>query len=216
MCGPMAIPIAAAAMTVAGSVAGMVGKSKVQDARNAAVSAENARQRGIEAQSAGLFNDTLAKGDRATQDKNVAMAADKRFQADQGRLTAAPQFTVPTGQAPGEIGSAFARALRGALNRNIDRADRTAKVNAYGDANAGLGTDLLRSGQWQTIFGNRAVNSANLLPLELDSANNAGDTWSGIGQLLGGAGRAIGSFGGGGMGGGGSSFFPGFAAEHTR
>lgn len=201
MCGPMAIPIAAAAMTVAGSVSGMIGKSKAEDARNSAIAAENQRQRGIEAQSANLFNQTLTKGDRPTQDKNVADAADKRFQADQSRLTGAPSYTATVGQAPKEVGSAFARALRGALTRNIDRADRTAKVNAYGDANAALGTDLLHSGQWQTIFGNRAVNSSRLLPAELEDANRAGDTWSGIGSLLSAGGRAVGSFGGGGLGG---------------
>lgn len=198
MCDPLSA--AGAALSVIGMGANMIGANKVKDARDAVWRAENARQRDISNQSAAMFDKSLAGADRPTQDKAVSDAAAARTSEDTARLEAFPTLTATSGKAPAEIGAAFSRAMRGALNRNIDRAERTADVNAYGDANRDLNTSLVRSGQWQSIFGDRAVNSSRLIPGELEAANYAGQGWSTIGGLLGGAGRLAGIGGASGVG----------------
>jgi hypothetical protein len=208
-----ALSAAGALLTVAGMGANMIGQSKVQGARNAVWQAENTRQRQITQNSANLFDQTLPKAGRPAQEAAVSDAADERTGQDTDRLKAFPTITPDAGQAPKEIGGAFSRALRGALNRNIDRAGRTADVNAYGDATRNLNVDLARSGQWQTIFGNQAVNSSRLTPGELDQANTAGSGWSSIGGLLGGAGRIAGAAGASGVGPGWADIFGTSAAR---
>lgn len=201
MCEPMsALSAAGLALSALSMGAGMIAQGKAKEARNAAVQAENTRQRHIQQGSNALFDQTITQASKPAQDAAVDDAGDERTTQDTARLKAFPTMTPNVGDAPKEIGGAFTRALRGALTRNIDRAGRTADVNAYGDATRGLGVNLARAGQWQSIFGNQAVNSSRLLPGELEDANNAGSGWANIGGLLSGAGRIAGAAGSSGVG----------------
>lgn len=173
-----------------------MGSNEQTGARDAVLRAEQQRQRQFQEQSQSLFDTTLPKAGMVQHQNDVTAAADTRLKADSGLLEKGDGVsTAAIGHAPQEVGSSYARAARGALDRGKNQAKRNAAVGGYKDASTKLGTDLGRASQWQNIFGTNAVASSGLVGGELENANYAGGGTRGIGQLLGAGGQVAGMYG---------------------
>jgi hypothetical protein len=194
MCEPMMI--GAGLMSAASIGANMLGDQEQQGARGAAIGAENVRQQGFRNQGSELFDSTLPLAGAPAQTAANAENAGKRSAKDGAMLEANPGVYGTAGASlDGESKSSIARALSGALSRGKQQAKLNADVNGVGDTTSKLGVTLGRAGQWQNIFGNNARSSAALLPGELETANRAGGTMRGIGEILGAGGQAMGTAG---------------------
>lgn len=196
MCNPMLAVAGAGAALSAGSVlANQQGAAAQESARNSAIMRNQTAQQQIQQQSDQLFSDTLNKTNAGEQGKNRQRIADERTAEDTARLDAIPTAQPITGSAPAEVGSTIARSIRGALDRGKVQARLNANVSAYGGNNMDVGQTLGRAGQWQSIFGNNMLRTAQLLPGELHAANSAGAGWRGagaIGSALGGGAASAG------------------------
>lgn len=186
--------IGAGLMSAASIGANMLGDQEQQGARGAAIGSENVRQQGFRDQSGNLFNATLPQAGAPAQIAANASHSADRTAKDSATLDANPGVYGTAGASlDGESKSSIARSLSNALTRGKQQAKANADVNGVGDTTSRLGVTLGRAGQWQNIFGNNARASAALLPGELETANRAGGTMRGIGQVAGAAGQAMGT-----------------------
>lgn len=186
--------IGAGLMSAASIGANMMGDSEQKGAREAAIGAEGVRQQQIREKSRSLFDTTLPAASAPAQIEANATNAAVRSGKDTAMLDANPGVYGTAGASlDGESKSMIARSLKGALNRGKQQAKLNADVNGVGDTTSKLGVTLGRAGQWQNIFGTNARASAALLPGELETANSAGGTMRGVGQILGAGGQAMGT-----------------------
>lgn len=191
MCNPA---LMAMGVMAAGTGLQMKAQSKQDKARAEAMKAERLRQDGISKQAQSQFADQLATFSGTKQQA----ATDKR-QADQDALNAAATGDYNASDlAPSDLmnltggtNDAISNEIMRGLAEGQDRAGRKSAFDAYGRA----GTDLNRSiRKTNSDLGNLASfasGSANVLPYELQAANQKGRTMSTIGQLLG----SVGSIG---------------------
>jgi hypothetical protein len=194
MCEPLTI--ASLALSGGSVLAGMMGNSEQQAAREKAINNEATISQGYENQANNLFQNTLSKAQKPTYDKNVTAEAAKRTAEDGSLIDGAGNYTPVAGSAPQEVGQTIARAGQNAISRGKQQAKLNADVGATGTVNQKLGIDLGRDGEWQNIFGGNIRRSAALLPGELADANRAGAGWRGIGSIMSAGAGAAGAVGG--------------------
>ena len=195
MCDPLSI--SAAAVTGGSVIANMMGANQQSAARDAAIAGENQRQQQFQQQSTDMFNKTLPLASRPTQEATAATSAANRTATTDGALDSSfsqggPAQNIGTSD---EGKSQIARSIGMALTRGKQQAARAAAVTGVGDATSKVGVDLGRASQWQNIFANNAQHSANILPLELEDANRAGNGMRTIGAIGGALGSGLGMAG---------------------
>jgi len=176
----------------------VAGQQQAKNAAESATKAELARQEALRKKSRGEFAASLKAGGRDEADTQIQQGQQTR-QADYNRAEAVPlgssvastlQTTPQT--AVGEAGQKAAKGLA---------SQQRAQFTGLSDWQLQQAIKNARAAQMQSIYGNMAAGSANVLPLELQDASHKGDTLGGIGKLLGAAGMVtgIGSALGGGV-----------------
>jgi len=190
MCDP--ITAAGAAMSVGSMVANQAASDQVSGARSGVMSAELARQFGYDSEVNGINNGARDRyaNTGADMDTRKKQVADFYGENNGGLPTAGPTagsmpasdsgIIVQEGKRQGEKTAAF----------NTQQNDASANLRSFGDvlATKNLGT-ARDAGQLGIVNGFKA-GSTGVLPLELQSANSAGNDLKMLGDVLGGAGQA--------------------------
>jgi hypothetical protein len=182
--------------TVAGVGAKAIGANESADAQNAAIAAETRRQKALDAERSALFAQTLNTQTRPQQDQRLSQVTQELQQQADAGVAPPPIADVPlAGNAPQIVRDALASRMGASDQAARAEAARRAAVAAWSGLQQGNAIDLARSGQKQGMLGGFSRASSDLLPMELQVAGHAGDTWGGIGDLLGAGGQAVGLYG---------------------
>jgi hypothetical protein len=179
-----------AALSAAGAGAEVVGTQKSQSAMNSAVESELAQQQGYAKQGRSIFEQSLQKSSPATAQSEMAQGQQKAM-SDYQRLQSLDLNSAGK-QAPFQSDSSALTIDQGRTNlSNVEQA----KLQGYSEWDLQQQIkDLQAKGQLGVLSTN-AANTASLLPYQLQAAQHAGDSWTGIGSLLSAAGGVAGSLG---------------------
>jgi len=184
MCDP--ITIAGIALSAGGIAANTMAQNQIQDERKGAMTAERIRQRqldqeasGINARSQGRYNDFEGK-----QGQEAERLGD--YFGEQ-----APS-TPTTEEAPASdsnvVNAEIKKQQGKAAAYGTQQDESLGKLRSFGDLMGGIGRLQARDAGEIGILGDFKRNSANVLPLELDAANSAGNDMKMFGDILGGLG----------------------------
>lgn len=191
-----------------GTAASMYGQSRVESAQKKDIAAtaekyqqSRAQQQGFTAENEKTVADTLANYSKPTQDAASADAIANRQSAYTAPLQAKNFVAdMPADFDPNNI-IAGRNAYTGQKQQasSIANALAKAKLDAYGDVqtknNIYANDNAAKIGMVKAISKNAADAAAgqqNILPLKLQADQNAGATWSGIGDVLKSAGMVYG------------------------
>lgn len=199
MCDP--ISIISAAATIGGGLLQQSAANKAVKEQAEVTALERQRQRKIQEQQEGLFQESLRKSDRGSTEEEMAAAEDERKQLYSNLIQEeAPSNTI--GQeldtvvnnrvVQDEIGRRKGLARENSLNM----AGLRAALDSFGDATFNQGIDRNRTNQKMGMYGNFGQGSSAVVPAELQAASQAGAGRALLGQILGTAGQ-VGMFAGG-------------------
>lgn len=179
-----------AALSAAGAGADVVGTQQTQSAMNAAVTNELAEQQQYANKGRNIFEQSLTASSPATAQTQIQQGQQKAM-SDYQRLQSL-DLNASGKATPFQTDST-------ALNVDTGRTSlsNTAQSKLQGYSEWDLQQqikDLQAKGQLGVLSTN-AQNTASLLPYQLQAAQHAGDTWSGIGSLLSAAGGVTDAFG---------------------
>jgi hypothetical protein len=184
-------------MTAAGTAAQAAGARKARKAMDGAREAERIRQKGFQAQSDALFDESLGQQGSDMQKERIAQAEAERAAATTAAQQPGAVVNVPTqGETPtvvsdetsARVGVGNAQAAQDAYNR--------AALASFGDVQLGNALMNARYGQQQGQIGNFMKGSSDVLGVEMEAASRRGDSLKGIGSGL----TALGSVAGMGAG----------------
>lgn len=174
------VPILALAAAAAGTGLQMAGTQKAKTAMNNRTMEELLRQQGIQGKAAKEFAQSLqGSGEEVTQQQLQEGETEKAGLYDQ--LQSVP---LAAGSQPLVGGSSPVQNLRDSAQMSLSNQGR-ARLGRYDKWMLDQAVKNLHSGQMQSIYGQEAQRSQNVLPLELQDASHAGDNLTGIGQGLG-------------------------------
>lgn len=195
MCDP--ISATAAGMAVAGMGANFMQQRSIESDRSKVLRAESDRQDAY-AKSATAYKDAAQAGmTREAQDAENADITAKRNDTIQGNISQEGAYDVPTaGSAPAVVKTQLAKKISEALATGRDRGQKLAKLGAWGDLDFNNRINLAESRGNINQQGDFATGSANVVPLELQSANNAGAGFGLAGNLLSTGGQFLAAYGG--------------------
>lgn len=187
---PVSLAIFGGGSTLLSSLFGGSAQSQVNAARDRAIQAERGRQQGFDAE-AGKINDT-SLGRYSNFDTQQAQKI-----SDLAAMFKAPVTTPNTVNTTAPIPAASSDLVQREINNKkgladayVDhQADTLANLRSFGDLfgdiSRGQAGDAQRVGQ----IGGFKRGSQNVLSLELDAANHAGDGKAGLANILGGLGK---------------------------
>lgn len=166
-------------MAAAAAGTQMAASQKSKSAMNRATQAELDRQKKFQEQSRNVFNESLQQNQRPVVEGAVQKATNDRV-GQYEALQAQPISNASTSQVEG------ASNVRNMVDRNaMSRGNRTrAKLTGYDSWLLDNSIKDIRANQQQRFIGDASRQSQNLLGGELQDASHAGDTLSGISQLL--------------------------------
>jgi hypothetical protein len=167
---------------------------QVVKARNNANTAEAARQDELQRQSIANFDNTSAGFTRQAQDEKLADTTADRgtsLAANIMPATAASAIALP-GSAPKVVSENLGKQLSNAIGEGKSYAQRLGALGAFNEAQFGNNQALARGAQDTSRLANFSAGSSGILPLELNTANQAGAKTSQIADMLGAAGSAAG------------------------
>lgn len=189
MCDPLTI--AGLALTAGSFVTSAIANNQVEDARNAAAVAEATRQDQLQRQAIANLQGTQEQFTRPEQEKGIDEVTQERI----ARLTenvqgaAGDANEIPlAGSTPRVVRETVGQGLSEGLAEGKDFASRLARVGAFGENQFNNRVALGRLGEQLGLTARESANSANILPVELQEANRAGNTLFGISDALGGLG----------------------------
>jgi hypothetical protein len=191
MCTGIELALAAAALSAAGTGASLYGKAQEGKAMNSAANAELQRQEAYQQKGRDIFQQSLAQNTQPVANTQIA----KGTQDAQQQYAA---LNSPTNVKP-DFGTGSAS------QNNVVNSASQAKVANAGNALA----PLQGMSDWQTqqAIGNLMANSAlgqnasfasssqNVLPYELEQAQNSQSGLTGVGSLMNTAGGLLGLYG---------------------
>lgn len=174
MCDPVSLAIAAASTLASSAIQGQAAK-KVSGARSGAIQAEqndlaDYRKKAVQSLSTSQDSASRPAIDAATQ------AAQQERTQDYSSAIKPEQLLPGQGDASQAVRQSIISSLGTGQAKSQDQAARKATVDAYGDATFGRNVKMNRAGQEINTQGNFAAGRANVLPVELDAANHAGDS----------------------------------------
>lgn len=181
MAGPL-IPIA---LLVAGMLANKQANDAVARERSNKLGQERVRQKELQDQADAAQRQELEQQSRPAieQDQNQQAAERQaKYDAVAPTVDSATASYAPSASAPTQVKSQLAGAVVDALRRGRRTAVAQAKLGGIGDASQNAGFGLQRGGQELNSIGNRSRSSSNILPFELQDANQAGEGWRTIGD----------------------------------
>lgn len=189
MCDPLTI--AGAALSAGGIAANSIGQSQVAAASNRAAAAESARQANLRQEAAAVqaHSNSLYEGFAGKQADRAGTLA-TALNAVRLPAQGSPSTTIeaaPTGSNITTQGEASQRSRADAYG--AQQAGALADMRSFGDL---LGTTALAQGRDAGQIGqigNFMKGSASVLPMELNAASHAGDTFKTLGGLADGLGK---------------------------
>ena len=182
MCGPWMIPLA---LMAGGAVAKYAGDQQAQQAQAAVSTAERNRQQEMSAKQDALFQKSVS-GEKniAGSDNTAAIDARKASYAQALNARPAGQEFLPGAADANAVVGQSAGKIVGAEHEMVNQsADAQARLNGLGDnlfkANISQGRDA----QGVNQIGSAKMDSASVLPSELQAAAQKGGTLRALGGL---------------------------------
>lgn len=179
-----------AALTAAGAGAEAEGTAQTQSAMNKTVENEVAQQDQYAKQGRNIFEQSLTASSPQTAQTQIQQGQQKAL-TDYQKLESL-DLNASGKQAPFQTDSS-------ALNVDAGRTSLSnaaqAKLQGYSEWELQQQIKDLQAKGQLGVLNTNAANTASLLPYQLQAAQHAGDTWTGIGQLLSAAGGVTGSLG---------------------
>lgn len=208
----MAWPLVAALALAAGSAySNNRAQSAQEDARRQANQAQMARQRRLQAEADALNEGTQENFERENVEQQMAdIGLREEERAAQSIEEGGEQFS-PTDALSDDTPEVIRESGEKAKAKSLAEAMRNAKslsaLQRYGLAGFENDMDLSRNATQLSNIGDFAQGNQGIFQAELSDAQNAGEGWSNLGQILGAAGMAVGGYGAmaGGAAGGASS-----------
>lgn len=200
MCSPMAI--AGVAMTIGSTVANTMAQSKIRKARDQALAAERVRQRGFDqeadalnVQSQGRYEDFGGnQEDRAGE--LTKMFTEQKIEGAGANEAAAAEQQSALPQSSSNLTVREEGKQRGLADAFTDKQGAAlGNLRAFGDLLGETGLGQARDASQIGQIGGFKRGSANVLPLELDQAQNAGNGLKTFADILGLAGQGATGFG---------------------
>lgn len=192
--------IAGLIMSGASAAANASAASKVAKARQQAYAAERIRQQALdqEAQALNTKSQDRYQNFEGQQTERARSLAD--FYGSQNEQPAGPNGggAAPTmaPQASSNITVQEEAKQRGQVAQfSHQQADALGNLRAFGDLLGGIGREQAREANKVGQIGNFKQGSANVLEMELEAANSAGNGARMLGDVLGGLGRVVGAVG---------------------
>ena len=189
MCDPLTV--AGLAFTLGSTFLSQRAANKVERSRNKASVAEIGRQEQFQQAAAKQVLDAQGNFTPERQNEGIEAAAQERIDRLQGNVTGGegdPNDIPFAPSAPNIVRETAAKAINKGLGEGKNFAARLGRLGAFGENQFGNQVDLLRLGEGLNNTGKESVNSANILGLELNRANRAGDSLTGFADALGGVG----------------------------
>lgn len=183
-----ALTIAGLALSLGGVGLQGLGAKKASKAQAAVGEAELRRQRGFGEESAGVFDASLGKFGRGSQDARRESRAAVREAAVDANVGANNPAVPVVGSAPTVVKNTIARSIRDAIDFSKDQGRAQGRLSSFGDLAFDNNVDLTRSGISQARIGGFSRGSSGVVPLELADAANSGSGLRSFGGLLRGAG----------------------------
>lgn len=174
------IPLLALAAAGAGAGLQVAGTNRAKDAMNDKTREELFRQREIQSKAAQEFAKSLqGSGQEVVQEQLQEGETEKAnlYQQLQSVPLAAGSQQMVGGTSP-------VQNLQDAAQMSLSNQGR-ARLGRYDKWMLDQAVKNLHSGQMQSLYGQEAQRSQNILPMELQDASHAGDNLTGIGQGLG-------------------------------
>lgn len=199
MCDPLTATLIGGALTIGSTVAEYSAQEKVRAAREDALAAERIRQKSLDAEAA-TVTDTSRDRYNDFQGQQDAKAADLgQYFADQtvGEPTAGEVLPTSTSNITVQE---EAKQRAKAKNFTDKSGMALAGLRSFGDTLGGISRLQARDDALVRQIGGFKTGSANVLPLELDEAQNAGNSLNVLGKVLGGVGGLTMNYGMGGFG----------------
>ena len=160
--------------------------------RAAMLQAERMRQAQYQAQMQAALSQSLQSAAPEGRQAGMDQAMAFRQQAAAGRPApstesiASGEFAGVSQNAPEVVKQAAARAILDALKKGKEYTQSQARMNAYGDANQGVGITMNQSANGINTASMLSRNSAGVLPTELAAANQSGQGWKMAHDVFGG------------------------------
>lgn len=210
ICDPLSI--GGAVLTLGSLAANSAASGQVADARNDALAAERIRQGGLdkEAQALNTASQDRYKDFGGQQEKKGGELADFYKGETAAAVDGAPK-AMPASSSNVTVQEQNVQKKKTDAFNN-QQADALGGLRAFGDVMGGIGRLQARDASQIGQIGGFKRGSANLLPLDLDAASQAGGGMGTLGDLLGGAGQLGISAG---LSGAGSGLFGGGAPTVT-
>ncbi len=203
MCDPITIAIVAGTTMLAGTAAQRIGQSRSESAARNAYALQASRQDDLANQSRAIFQNSVEKMSPETVKAEMEKAAAERraaYEKSVGDTPVAVPTQATTGAAPRILNNASRAESVSRDNYVSGLADALARLNAHGDAMQTAGIEINKNRLSQGVVADASKGWANLLPIELQAAQQKGAGAKMIGDLLVGAGQ-IGLGYAGGLGG---------------
>ncbi|MEI6194641.1 MAG: hypothetical protein WCS42_09950 [Verrucomicrobiota bacterium] len=197
---PLALAIVPAALALAGAGLGIAGQQKSQQALSAARSQAAAKEATLQANSNAIFKKSLAGSTPEVAQQEMAKGTEARMSAWNDLksattpIAAALPATSTTTTNPGQAAQTQSGGAASAWNKL--NAGATAKLGSYSDWENQQAIKNGNASQKLETQNNFARGDANLLPLELSVAGEAGDKLSGWGSMVSALGSVAGAAGG--------------------
>lgn len=188
MCDP--ITIAGIALTAGSTVANTLATNKVQKARDDALAAERIRQSGYDQETSALNEQSRARyDDFGGQQDAKANELGQYFsgqQVDAGNQNAAATAETTVPQSGSDLVVREEAKQRGQARDYTDKTGAAlGNLRAFGDVLGGISRDQARDASLIGQIGGFKTGSSNVVPLELDQANQAGSGLKLFGDILG-------------------------------
>ena len=185
MCDPLAI--AGVALTLGSTFLSSRAANKVERSRNAAINTETNRQEELQKRAQATLLQNTKKFTPENVNQGIQAAQDARTERLQGNVTGGDTLADVnfSPSAPKIVMEDAARRVNEGLASGKEFAGQLAGLGAFGEQQFGTRLDLSRLAESMGQFGTESRNSAAILPLELNKANRAGDSLSGIADITG-------------------------------
>ncbi|WP_316397349.1 hypothetical protein [Bradyrhizobium sp. 33ap4] len=187
---PLSLALLGGGSTIVSSILGNNANDAVNAARAKVIAAERTRQQALDTEAQGVNNQSLGRYANFDQQQ----AADTARLAD---MFKAPVTTFNTAQTtnplPATPSDLVARDLtnRNAIASNYvaNQGDALANLRSFGDLMGTIGRGQAQDAQAVNQIGGFKKGSQAVEQLELDSANNAGNSYKALSDLFGGLGK---------------------------
>jgi hypothetical protein len=161
--------------------------SKVESQRNAAINTETNRQEELQKRAQATLLQNTKKFTPENVNQGIQAAEDARTERLQANVTGGNTLADVnfSPSAPKIVMEDAARRVNEGLASGKEFAGQLAGLGAFGEQQFGTRLDLSRLAESMGQFGTESRNSGAILPLELNKANRAGDSLSGIADITG-------------------------------